>query len=250
MALILLSTKYYGPQRKRRPLLPPGPPNWPLIGALSEMEPQLHKAFEKLAARYGPIVHFRLGVQNVVLVSSAEAAKELLAHRDGEFADRSTTMTRLAGKYLGLDSTAFPYADHNAELKLCRKVFMGEFFAGAKLKLYEELRGRETAVIVEKIFSEVVERSDSSSSSAGCAVVGVRGAALAMAQNTIFKLGVGLRFDDLTPDDEIRRFPQILDEGANLVMKFNMVGWNVCPPTCFVAIGDHERNVKRTKKIL
>ncbi|CAM6129653.1 unnamed protein product [Calypogeia fissa] len=95
----------------------------------------------------------RFGVQNVVVVSSAEAAEELLRHKDAEFCDRQTAMSRSAGQYVGLDGIAFPFANYNVDYKLQRKVAMTEYFTTASMKSYEKLRTQEVSVMVEKVFS-------------------------------------------------------------------------------------------------
>lgn len=61
----------------------------------------LHRAFEKLAAQYWPIVHFRLGAQTVVLVSSAEAARGASQAQTRQGASQTHDYEQAAGKVLG-----------------------------------------------------------------------------------------------------------------------------------------------------
>ncbi|CAM6088711.1 unnamed protein product [Calypogeia fissa] len=221
--------------------LPPGPRNWPIIGALFEMEPQLrkliklepqlHKVLDRFANRYGPIVYFRLGVQNIVVVSTAEAAEELLRHKDADFADREAKMTRSSRKYAAFDGVIFPFANYDDELKLHRKLFVSELFTVAKIKTYETLRTQEVAAMVENVFCGIHhggkgdEYNDIAivSSAAAPAMVDVRAVTEAVPRNIMFMLAVGKRFDSLPPKDELREFPVIVDEIMKIVMEINIV---------------------------
>lgn len=224
----------YGPHHGRK--LPPGPRNWPIIGAVLALNPSLrnafvlHEAFGNVAAKYGPITYFRLGAQAIALVSSAEVAEELLKHKDSEFPERSITLTKLKAKYIGMDSSVLTFSNYDSELKLGRKISMTEFFNVAKIKSYEELRGKEAAVMVEKILSQIEtsaalndgDQKCSGTMASSCAVE-IRQAAVEMTQNIIFTLCIGKRFDDLPVTDEIKGFPQLLDDQLKLLMSFNVV---------------------------
>lgn len=227
LVVVLVS---YGSWRRKVANLPPGPRNWPVIGALFDMEPLAHKAFDKFAARYGSIVHFRLGVQALAVVSSVEGAEELLKRRDAEFSDRHAAMSRSVAKYLSFNRRVFPFANYDAELVLLRRLTITEFFTISKMKSYQKLRTQEVAVMVEKIFREIqssvdAENLDAKSSNGngnGAAPMGIRSITFAVVRNVVFALCFGKRFDSLVPTDELTAFPALLDElmdllGLNLV---------------------------------
>ncbi|CAM6129024.1 unnamed protein product [Calypogeia fissa] len=223
----------YASWRSRTVNLPPGPRNWPVIGALFEMEPQFNKVLQKFAKRYGDVTFFRVGVQKLVVVSSAEVVEELLRQKDAEFCDRATAMTISASKYIGLEGTLIAFANYDAELKLHRKLSMTEFLSIAKIKSYEQLRTQEVTVMVEKILHAIGQRSDDSYVNGGTQKVkiGIRAVSEALVRNIAFLLCIGKRFDSLPPDDELTEFPDInntlveMFSGVNLVDYFPWLTW-------------------------
>lgn len=74
--------------RRRRPL-PPGPKPAPLIGNLLQMpKSYLWRYFHSMSKQYGPIMHFNVAGQSIVILSTYEAAHELLNRRSSKFSDR------------------------------------------------------------------------------------------------------------------------------------------------------------------
>jgi hypothetical protein len=57
--------------------LPPSPMALPLIGHLHLIRPPPHRAFDRILARYGPLVYLRLGPStHCVVVGTADAARD------------------------------------------------------------------------------------------------------------------------------------------------------------------------------
>ncbi|CAM6103704.1 unnamed protein product [Calypogeia fissa] len=225
MVTLVVGVVGYASWRSRTVNLPPGPRNWPVIGALFEMEPRFNQVLQKFAKSYGDVAFFRVGVQKLVVVSSAEVAEELLRQKDAEFCDRATAMTRSVSKYLGIEGTVFPFANYDAELKLHRKLSTTEFFTTSKMKSYEKLRTQEVTVMVEKIFHAIGQHSNDSNVSDGTQKVkmGIRAVGETLVRNIVFSLCIGERFDSLPPDDELREFPDILETVMETFMSVNLV---------------------------
>ncbi|XP_020597992.1 premnaspirodiene oxygenase-like [Phalaenopsis equestris] len=68
----------------------PGPWNLPIIGSLHLVVGRHppHQSFRNLSAVYGPIMSLKLGDIKVVIISSAEAAREIMKTHDIDFASR------------------------------------------------------------------------------------------------------------------------------------------------------------------
>ncbi|CAL9248608.1 unnamed protein product, partial [Arabidopsis halleri] len=68
--------------------LPPGPLGLPIIGNLHQLGKSLHRSFHKLSQNYGPVMFLHFGVVPVVVVSTREAAEEVLKTHDLETCTR------------------------------------------------------------------------------------------------------------------------------------------------------------------
>ena len=104
--LVLIGSLVRPRRRQRKALnLPPGPRGWPVFGSLSLLVDTLppHRVLAELAARYGPLMHLRLGSFHVVVASSEETARLVLKTHDLAFADRPPTAF---GKILAYDYEA------------------------------------------------------------------------------------------------------------------------------------------------
>ena len=67
---------------------PPGPWPLPIIGNWHLIGSQPHKAFDKLAKKYGPVMSFSFGTQRMVVVQGIKEAKEILVTKGQSFAGR------------------------------------------------------------------------------------------------------------------------------------------------------------------
>nr|VDD57231.1 unnamed protein product [Brassica oleracea] len=68
--------------------LTPGPTGLPIIGNLHQLGGLLHSTLHKLSLEHGPVMLLRFGVVPVVVLSSKEAAKEVLKTHDLETCSR------------------------------------------------------------------------------------------------------------------------------------------------------------------
>ena len=76
--------------RKRRP---PGPWGLPFIGSIHHLlTSQPQAALRELAEKHGPVMYLRLGQVDTVVVSSPEAAQEVLRANEISFASRPSLL--------------------------------------------------------------------------------------------------------------------------------------------------------------
>lgn len=102
----------------KRPLapLPPGPKPLPLIGNIH----QLPKSLQWLelyhwSKKYGPVLHMRMGRQPLIILSTHQAAHDLLSRRSSRYSDRPRMV--MAGELVtrGMHMLLRPY-DHQYRL--------------------------------------------------------------------------------------------------------------------------------------
>ncbi|KAJ0989767.1 hypothetical protein J5N97_008123 [Dioscorea zingiberensis] len=115
---------------KNKARLPPGPPAIPIIGHLHLLRPPPHQSFHKLAERYGPLMHLRLGSVRAIVVSSPDMAREVLKTHDADFANRPQT---LAARRFAYDSAGFAFAPVGPYWRFVRRLCMSELLGSRTL---------------------------------------------------------------------------------------------------------------------
>jgi cytochrome P450 len=142
---LLLYLKWFIPNLKTS--LPPGPPNWPIVGSLFYLSKCPHVALANLAKKYGPIMYLRLGFVDHVILSNIEMAMELFKVHDAEFASRPKM---IVGKYLGLDWSTITFSNYGDHWRLIRKIAAIELLTIARINSFEPRRQEELGCMVEK----------------------------------------------------------------------------------------------------
>ncbi|KAK9026347.1 hypothetical protein V6N11_039188 [Hibiscus sabdariffa] len=100
--------------------LPPAPWKLPLIGHLHLLLFSLpHRRLTELAERQGPVMHLQLGELSHVVVSSPEAAKEVLKSHDINFANRPFL---LVAEIIWYNFSDIAFAPYGASWRQLRKV--------------------------------------------------------------------------------------------------------------------------------
>lgn len=134
-------------RRFSRPL-PPGPWGVPLLGNLPSLDPELHTYFAALASKHGPVFSLRLGGKLGVVVSSRDAAREVLRDQDAVFANRDVTVAASVATYGGSDIVWSP---NGPTWRMLRKVFARELLSGSTLDSFYGLRRREVRAMVSRV---------------------------------------------------------------------------------------------------
>lgn len=113
--LVALITVYYyhyliTPRKQGSLPLPPGPRPLPLIGNLHQA-PESHPWLQYFAwgQLYGSVVHLDMLGQSVIVISSVEAAHDLLSKRGARYSDRPRMLVAAELALKGLHMLLRPY---------------------------------------------------------------------------------------------------------------------------------------------
>ncbi|XP_051146596.1 salviol synthase-like [Andrographis paniculata] len=148
-SLIFLAFLWNLITRSKRPRssgeLPPGPRKLPVIGNLHNLVSSRppHHILADLASKYGAMMHLRLGEISTVVISSPEAAKEVMKTYDINFANRPSFY---ASKIITYDNSDIGFSNGEYRKNL-RKVSKMELLSAKRVKSFRPLR--------EEVFSDM-----------------------------------------------------------------------------------------------
>jgi len=151
--LFLLLTKTRNKSKTLNPnaRLPPGPWKLPIIGSMHRVIGQPAQiALRNLSRIYGPVMHVKLGAINLVVISSSEAAREVMKTKDLNFASRPELLL-IKNVCYGATNLAFaPYGDYWRQL---RKICILELLSAKRVRSFSSLRGEEVLKLVSHVSS-------------------------------------------------------------------------------------------------
>ncbi|XP_031482875.1 cytochrome P450 84A1-like [Nymphaea colorata] len=188
-------------KKKKRLPLPPGPPTLPLIGHMHIMDQLTHRGLARLANKYGGIMYLRLGFMPTVVVSSPDAAKEVLKEQDGVFSNRPATLTI---RYLTYGLADMAFANYGPFWRQMRKLCV--------MKLFSRKRAESWASVRHEIDGLIRTLAAGAGTT-----VNLGELVFALTRNITFKAAFGSDFDD---DQNV--FLSILQEFSKLFGAFNI----------------------------
>ncbi|KAI3958260.1 hypothetical protein MKW92_002639 [Papaver armeniacum] len=134
--------------------LPPSPMGLPIIGHMHLIDIVPYRSFHKLAIRYGPLIHLRLGSVPCIIVSSPELAKECLMTNELTFGSRPVT---IAIDYLTYNSAGFAFTHFGTVWSFMKKVLMSELLGGQALKKHGHIRRDEIHNLVQLLLKKSID---------------------------------------------------------------------------------------------
>ncbi|XP_023637779.1 bifunctional dihydrocamalexate synthase/camalexin synthase [Capsella rubella] len=178
--------------------LPPGPKKLPIIGNLHQRKALHPRNRRKLSEMYGPVVLMQYGFVPVVVISSKEAAEEVLKIHDLECCSRAGTAGTRATFYNFKDIGLAPFGD---EWSVMRKLSVVELFSVKKLQSFRYIREEENDLCVKKLSEYATKRTP----------VNLEKALFTLLGNIVCRIGYGINLYDCDFVDE--------DSIADLVLK-------------------------------
>nr|CAB3500454.1 unnamed protein product [Digitaria exilis] len=166
--------------------LPPGPWNLPVIGSLHHLVgAPPHRALLRLARLHGPVMLLRLGEVPAVVVSSPEAAAEVMKANDPVFASRPRGATADVVGFGGKGLIFAPYGEHWRQM---RKVCVVELLSARQVRRMERIRQAEVARLVESVSLAATAMAASPSADA---VINLSQGLTALTNNVIARAAFG-----------------------------------------------------------
>ncbi|KAL6868254.1 hypothetical protein ACP4OV_015099 [Aristida adscensionis] len=137
--------------------LPPGPWQLPVIGSLHHVAGRLpHRALRDLARRHGPVMLLRMGEVPTVVVSSREAAREVMKTHAAAFASRPLSATLAVLTTGGRDIIFAPYGEHWRRL---RRLAVTELLSARRVLSFRAVREEEVAAMLRAVAAAVDMRA-------------------------------------------------------------------------------------------
>ncbi|CAN0856238.1 Premnaspirodiene oxygenase [Linum grandiflorum] len=113
---------------------------------------ETHRALRELAQKYGPVMRLQLGELSHVVISSAEAAKQVLKTHDVNFASRPFHLASSIISY-NLQNIAFsPYGEYRRQM---RKICIVELLSAKRVASFCSIREDEESKMVEQLAKSV-----------------------------------------------------------------------------------------------
>ncbi|KAL1201024.1 Cytochrome P450 71B4 [Cardamine amara subsp. amara] len=154
--LLFVSLIYTKNIKNSKHNLPPGPTKLPIIGNLHKLQGLVHRCLHDLSKKHGSVMHLRLGFLPMVVISSSEAAEEVLKTHDLECCTRPITISTRVFSRNGKDVGFGVYNDERKEL---RKLAVREFFCVKKVRSFKYVREEENHFMVEKLRESALKQS-------------------------------------------------------------------------------------------
>ncbi|KAF8100904.1 hypothetical protein N665_0214s0063 [Sinapis alba] len=208
--------------------LPPSPPKLPFIGNLHQLQGLLHKRLHDLSKKHGPVMLLHLGFVPVIVVSSSEAAEEVLKTHDLECCTRPKALGMQTFSRNGKD---IGFAFYGEEWRELRKIAVLEFFNAKKVQSFRYIREEEIDLMVKKLAEPALKQSP----------VNLSKTLFSLTANNVFRSAFGHNYFE-TKQINKEKIEQLMFEAlANMSFKFTDffplgIGWFID----FV-LGEHKR---------
>ncbi|MED6193672.1 hypothetical protein PIB30_021813 [Stylosanthes scabra] len=144
-SVLFLLIKWYSTGRKSSL---PSPLKFPIIGNLHQLGLYPHRTLQSLAKRYGPLMLIHLGRVPVLVVSSAEGAREIMKTHDLVFASRPQRKLFDILVYGSKDVSTAPYGEYWRQL---RSISLLHLLTVKRVQSFRTVREEETQIMMEEI---------------------------------------------------------------------------------------------------
>ncbi|KAK6276031.1 hypothetical protein POUND7_005740 [Theobroma cacao] len=186
--------------------LPPSPSKFPIFGNLHNIGLQPHRSLRALAQRFGPLMLLHLGSVPVLVVSSSDAAREIMKTHDLTFANRPKSSSSQKLLYDYKDVSSAPYGEYWRQMK---SACVLHFLSNKRVQSFRVVREEETALIIDKI----------KESSSSALPVNLTEIFAMLTNNVICRAALGRKYSE---GEGGKKFKKLLCEFVELLGGFNV----------------------------
>ncbi|KAG2306328.1 hypothetical protein Bca52824_026076 [Brassica carinata] len=179
LSLLCYSLYIRKPQRLD---LPPSPPSLPIIGHFHLILSLLiHKSFQKLSSKHGPLLYLRIFNVPIVLVSSSSVASEIFKTHDLNVSFRGLPPL---DESLLFGSSTFLMAPQGDYLKFMKKLLVTNLLGSQALERSRCIRADELELFYANLLGKAMNKE----------VVDIGKEAMSLSNSIIFKMLMGRSF--------------------------------------------------------
>ncbi|KAI6682798.1 hypothetical protein NL676_028711 [Syzygium grande] len=128
--------------------LPPSPRKLPIIGNLHQLGNYPHRSLQALSRCYGPLMLLHFGSAPVLVVSSADCARDIMKTHDLIFSDRPRSKLSERLLYHRKDMSLAPYGEYWRQM---RSICMLQLLSNKRVHSFRTVREEEISLLMGKI---------------------------------------------------------------------------------------------------
>ena len=133
---------------RSKKISPPSPPKLPIIGNLHQLGALTHRNLQSFAQTYGPLMLLHFGRVPVLVVSTAEAAREVMKTHDLVFSNRPHRKMFDIFLYDSKDVASAPYGNYWRQI---RSISVLHLLSAKKVQSFGVVREEEISTMMDKI---------------------------------------------------------------------------------------------------
>jgi cytochrome P450 len=176
--------------------LPPSPSKLPVIGNFHQLGSRPHRSLQKLAQKHGPVFLLHLGRAPVLVITSPDAAREIMKTHDQIFSSRPKATVPSIFLYDGKDMAFTPYGEYWRQVK---SIAVLNLLSNKRVQTYTTVREEETRVMVDK----VIEASNNNQ------VININDLFSSLTNDVVSRVALGFK---ISQGEKGRKFKVLLGE--------------------------------------
>ncbi|RXH92406.1 hypothetical protein DVH24_033302 [Malus domestica] len=188
---------------------PPSPRKLPVIGNLHQLGLYPHRSLGALAQRHGPLMMLHFGSMPVLVVSSAEAASEVMKTHDIAFSSRPKITFFKKFLYDFKDVASAPYGEYWRQVK---GICVLNLLSRKKVRSFRTVREEEANSMIKNI----MKQSTSTTSS----VSNLSEIFLTLTNDVISRITLGTKYSD--GDEDGKMFKGLTVELTEIMSRINI----------------------------